>query len=114
MQLDKTNFKNEPKKLKRYHEEQATLEKILVLIKESTSFDSLEANPLSIMYGFEPLKYELSGFYSFNLCKNGGCIRLILLVNTEEKIVSLEYITMNHYIDFKEELKINKKRRRKI
>ena len=53
------------------------------------------------MYGFEILRYDMSGYYSFNLCKNGGMIRLICRIEKEKNLVILEYITMNHYEDFK-------------
>ena len=43
----------------------------------------------------------MSGYYSFNLCKNGCMIRLICRIEKEKNLVILEYITMNHYEDFK-------------
>ena len=77
------------------------LEKIILLNKESSSYDELVINPFSKMYGFEILRYDMSGYYSFNLCKNGGMIRLICRIEKEKNLVILEYITMNHYEDFK-------------
>ena len=101
MLLDRSTFKNEEKKLKRHYKEKEMLEKIILLIKESSSYDELVINPFSKMYGFEILRYDMSGYYSFNLCKNGGMIRLICRIEKEKNLVILEYITMNHYEDFK-------------
>ena len=101
MLLDRSTFKNEEKKLKRHYKEKEMLEKIILLIKESSSYDELVVNPFSKMYGFEILRYDMSGYYSFNLCKNGGMIRLICRIEKEKNLVILEYITMNHYEDFK-------------
>lgn len=57
------------------------------------------------MYGFEPLKHEMRGYYSFNLCKVGGVIRLVFTIDVKNNSVNLEYISMNHYKDFKEKIK---------
>jgi len=62
VQLNRTKFNNEEKKLKRHHEEQRMLEKILVHIKQCNSYNELINNPISKMYGFEPLKYDLIGY----------------------------------------------------
>lgn len=65
-------------------------------------FKELKHNPLSNTYRFEQLKHEYSDYYSFNLCKAGsGVIRLILTVNEETNTVIFEFITFNHYKDFK-------------
>jgi len=53
------------------------------------------------MYGFEALKYQFSGKYSFNLSKKGGVIRLIVSINPRTNTVILEDITMKHYKDLK-------------
>lgn len=57
------NFKNEQKKLKKHYKEQRNLELILNHIKICQSFQELSTSPISYMYGFEALKYELSGYY---------------------------------------------------
>lgn len=108
MDIDRSDFKNENKKLKKHYEEQATFEKILLHIKQSKSYEELRDNPVSKLYGFEALKYELNGYYGFNLCVNGGVIRLICKIDKERKIVKLIYISLNHYEDFKLKIKINK------
>ena len=43
----------------------------------------------------------LKGYYSFNLCKKGGVIRLIFTIDEYNNIVNLIFISMNHYEDFK-------------
>lgn len=53
------------------------------------------------MYRFERLKYEYNDYYSFNLSKTGGLIRLIIKLNEDKNAVELSYISYNHYEDFK-------------
>ncbi len=43
------------------------------------------------MYGFEALKHELSGYYSFRLSKKGGVIRLIVSEGKSDEEINLEY-----------------------
>lgn len=105
MYIDRRNFKNEEKKIKKQIEVKNNLDKILNLIKQSASFDDLKNNPISYLYKFEPLKHNLKGLYSFNLNKNGGTIRLICSFDREKNIAYLESISMNHYQDIK--VKIN-------
>lgn len=111
MQLDRSKFKNEAKKLKRNFKELENLEKILILIKQSKDLISLKESPLSYIYGFEYLKKDLRGFYSFNLEKNQGRFRLICSFDIVNNIAVLEYISLNHYIDFKKYLNQNKERK---
>lgn len=98
-------YENSEKNLKKRYEEQKTLEMIKNHIKRSNNFQELRENPLSNMYGYEPLKYELNGYYSFNLCKNGGTIRLIISVNESLNQVCLEYVDPKHYKEFKNKIK---------
>lgn len=112
MNINKINFKNQEKKLKNHIKEQEILSKIIVLLKESKDLKELSANPICFLYNFEALKDDLFGFYSFNLSKNGGTIRLICSFNSDG--VNLEYISLNHYADFKQNLKINKERKIKV
>ena len=53
------------------------------------------------MYGFERLKYFKDEYYSFNLGKNKGVIRLIFKIDREYNAVILKFISMDHYNDFK-------------
>ncbi len=98
-------YRSSEKNIKRRFKEQDTLNKIKNHIKQSSNFIELKSNPISIMYGFEQLKYELNDYYSFNLCKNGGKIRLIFSIDISLNQVSLEYISVEHYADFKNKLK---------
>ncbi len=101
MDINRDNFKNKEKKLKRYYFEQKRLEKILNHIKQCSSYYNLKHNPISKMYGFEALKYELAGSYSFRLSKAGRLIRLIFSFDQEYNTVILEDISMEHYLDIK-------------
>ena len=96
------HYKRSEKNIKRNYKQQNTLDMIKNHIKICNNFEELTKNPISIMYGFEKLKYELNGYYSFNLCKNKGTIRLIISINEATNQVFLEYISTNHYSDFKE------------
>ncbi len=97
-------YKNSEKNIKKHYNEKNTLDRLKNHIKQAVNFTDLKSNPISIMYGFEQLKYGLNKYYSFNLCKNGGKIRLIFSVDESLNQVSLEYISTNHYIDFKNKL----------
>lgn len=105
MKLNKSHFNTEEKKLKKYKREQVILDKIIEHIKICKDFNELQYSPISRMYGFEPLKHQLGGYYSFNLSKNGGVIRLIVSENEDCTTLNLEFISMNHYEDFKKRLK---------
>lgn len=98
-------FKNEEKKLKRHHNELNQYEKIKTHIKECRDYNELQNHPISTIYGFEQLKYEFSGYYSFNLSKNGGVIRLICSIDKNKNCLKLEFISTNHYKDFKVKMK---------
>ncbi len=95
------SFKKEIKKLKKHIDEQNTFDKIHNLLKICESVIEIENNPIYKQYGFEYLKHELGGFASFNLCKNGGMIRLICIINKDNNTIRLVYISTNHYDDFK-------------
>jgi Txe/YoeB family toxin of Txe-Axe toxin-antitoxin module len=104
MQLESSNLKSELKKLKRYPMEQKVLDRVLKHIKICENFKALDTNPISRMYSFERLKYGLSQYYSFRLEKS-GVIRLIVSIDEENNIVSIEYISVDHYDDFKRKIK---------
>ncbi|MBQ7104508.1 MAG: hypothetical protein IJN90_01480 [Bacilli bacterium] len=106
MHLDRLDsYKREEKKLKKHIEEQKMYEKILGHIKNCDNYEELKSNPLSKTYGYEALKEDLSGYHRFNLCKNGGKIRLIFTINEESNTVYLTYISLEHYVDFKKWLR---------
>ena len=104
MQLDSSNLNKEEKKLKRYPKEKNVLEKIIKHIKFCSNYIDLKSNPLSKIYGFEELKYGLNEYCSFRLEKN-GVIRLIVKLKDDENLIKIEFISMNHYEDFKRKLR---------
>lgn len=93
------------KKLKKYNYERDILTKIINLMKVSNSVNEFIDSPLAKLYKYEKLKYELDGYCSLNLSKNGGTIRLIFSTDCVEGKIFMEYISMEHYKDFKNKLK---------
>ena len=59
MKIQKDNFKAQEKKLKKYPEAQFMYEKIINHIKQIGCAETLEKSPISKMYGFEALKYDI-------------------------------------------------------
>jgi len=92
-------FSNQEKKLKKHQFKIRQYNMIMNHIKRCRNIEDLKCNPVSKIYGLEQLKYELNAYHSFNLCKNGGTIRLI--VRIKQDIIELIYISMDHYEDFK-------------
>lgn len=107
MQLNSIDLKKEEKKLKRYQNEQKMLEVVIKHIKMCNNYRDLKNNPMSRVYEFEELKHELNGYFSFRLGKS-GTIRLIVTIDEERNIVKIEFISMDHYKDFKRLLKKSK------
>ena len=101
MKIIREKFKGEEKKLKKYFNERNNFAKIISHIKNVKNYEELCSHPFSIMYGFEKLKYFKDEYYSFNLGKNGGVIRLIFKVDKVNNAIILVYISMEHYSDFK-------------
>ena len=99
-----TKYKNSVKSIKNRHSEKKTLNLIINHIKQCDDFQELIRNPISLMFGYESLKYELNGYHSFNLNKNGGKIRLLFSVQGNHVI--LEYVSIEHYEDFKNKLRV--------
>lgn len=81
------------------------LDKIICIFKEDRTFDDLCNNPFYYLYRFEKLKHEMKGYYSCNLQKSDGVIRLIFKIDKVTNEIGLIFITMNHYEDFKRKLK---------
>lgn len=97
------SFDNTYKNLKKYHKEKSNLSDIKELIEEVDTFKGLVSNPFAKMYGFEALKYEKNGYYSFNLSKNGGVIRLIVQPSIDNNSLIFAFISYDHYRDFSSE-----------
>ena len=55
---------------------------------------------MTTIYKFGPLRHQNSGFWSFNLAKNGGVIRLIVMPSTVENEIVFVYVSYDHYNDF--------------
>ncbi len=101
MQLCRNEFTNQEKKLKNNRQELETYNKIINHIKICKNFEDLKQNPISKTYGFEQLKYEFGNYYSFNLSKKGGVIRLIVSEGENHEELNLVFISMDHYKDFR-------------
>lgn len=95
-----TNYDKAKKKLKKHIKELENLNNIIRLLENANDFNSVIHNPIFKIYGFERLKYEYNQFYSFNLSKNSGTIRLIVKPNDSNLELYLVHISYNHYVDF--------------
>ena len=95
------SFDSSFKKLKRHPIEYTNLFKILDIIENVDDFNQLCNLPQVFIYGFERLKHDKSDYYSFNLKKNGGRIRLIIKPHDNNTIeLFLILISYEHYEDF--------------
>ena len=95
------SYDNTVKKLKRRKKECDNLEDIKSKITNHNTFKEIEMNPImTTIYDFEALKYQNSGFWSFNLEKHGGVIRLIVMPSEKEDEIIFVYISYDHYKDF--------------
>ncbi len=65
-------------KKKRKTEILNNLDEIILLLKSIQIFDELKTNDIAALYGYEQLKYGLNEYYSCNLSKNKGIIRLLI------------------------------------
>lgn len=95
------SYDNTVKKLKRHKKEYDNLEDIKKKITNHDTFKELEMNPImTTIYNFKALKHNNSGFWSFNLEKNGGVIRLIAMPSDKEDEIIFVCISYDHYKDF--------------
>ncbi len=85
------------KNLKKYPKEKERLEEIIKHILYFDTFTDMINDPLTMIYNFERLEYELNEFYSFRLSK---VYRLIVRPRENDIEVELVYISTNHYNDF--------------
>ena len=87
------------KNLKKHSKERENLDKLLNDLQNVVDFDALVVNNyFKVHYNFERLKYQNSNFYSFNLSKSGGVIRLI--AQKLDNDIIMVYISFDHYNDF--------------
>ena len=95
------SYDSQLKKLKKHRIELDNLSRILEIIDNADDFNSLCKIPSLSIYNFERLKYDLNEFYSFNLNKNSGTIRLIVKPNNLNELeLYLVFISLDHYKDF--------------
>ena len=96
------NFDKGKKELTKKHkiEELNMLDSIVKLIKRSDTYELMKGSPLAYLYGFEELKEDKSGFFSFRLSKKSSPIRLIGRYQDNIITIQLVYISMDHYNDF--------------
>ena len=86
------------KKLKKHHKELGNFNKIIYYLDSVSSFGDLKNDSyIKTLYNFERLKYNNSNYYSFNLSKHSGVIRLI--VEEVANDIAFVYISVNHYKD---------------
>lgn len=95
------SFDNSAKDLKKHRKELTILKEITEKITYHDTFEELRSNPaMTTIYKFKQLKHQNSGFWSFNLEKNGGVIRLIVMPSPVENEIIFVYVSYNHYKDF--------------
>lgn len=95
------SFDNSAKGLKRYRKELTILKEITEKVTNHNTFEELRNNPvMTTIYKFKELRHQNSGFWSFNLEKNGGVIRLIVMPSEKENEIIFVYVSYDHYKDF--------------
>ena len=96
------NYEKGLKELQKKHKtnELSNLKSIIDAIKNSDNYNDLKLTPAAAIFKFEELKNDKVGFASFNLCKNGGKIRLIVRPRENMIIIEVVFISTDHYKDF--------------
>lgn len=100
--IETPGYKNSKKKIKNNYLAQDKLKEVISHIEVCDNYSSLKINPISKIYGLEELSGDLSGYCKFSLSISK--LRLIF-TKEEEQIVKLEYISDEHYTDFKKYLR---------
>lgn len=98
-------YKNSSKKIKKNYEAKHKLNKVLNHIESVYNYKELKENPISNTYGFEELKDDLAGYCRFSIDKNRKSGKLRLIFSCINDSIQLEYISDNHYEDFKRYLR---------
>ena len=103
---ESSGYNNSKAKIKKNYDAKEKLSSVLSHVEGCNSFNDLKFNPISYTYGYEELRSDLSGYFRFGIDKNSktGKLRLIFSV-LDENIIRLEYITDEHYDDFKRYLR---------
>ena len=100
-----TGYKNSKNKIKKNYDAQNKLSKIISHIEATKDINDLKTNVLSYIYGYEELKNDLSGYHRFGIDKNSKTGKLRLIFSISNNTIYIEYISDNHYEDFKKYLK---------
>ena len=81
------------------------LNRVINHIEDVNNYCDLKNSEVSWTYGFEELKEDLSGYCRFSIDKNGRNGKLRLIFSCSNDSVRLEYISDEHYVDFKRYLR---------
>ncbi|MBO4245566.1 MAG: hypothetical protein J5892_02350 [Bacilli bacterium] len=101
-----TGYKNSLKKIKKNYDAMDKLNKVLSHMEVVHDFKDLKNHVISDQYGFEELKGDLTGYYRFSIDKNSKSGKLRLLFSCPDNYsIRLEYISDEHYEDFKRYLR---------
>ena len=99
-------YKNSIKKIKNNYEAKDKIEKIISYLEVINSFEEIKNDVVLKMYGYEELREDLSGYYRFGIDKNSKTGKLRLLFSKiDNNAIQLEYISTEHYRDFKRYLR---------
>ncbi len=96
-----SGYKNSFGKIKKNYEARGKLNNVLNHIENVNNYNDLKNHPMSYIYGFEELKDDLAGFCRFSIDKNGRNGKLRLIFSYSNDTIHLEYISDEHYTDFK-------------
>ena len=100
-----TGYKNSLKKIKKNYEAKGKLNAVISHIETVDDYEKLKNHEVSSLYGFEELKDDLSGYCRFSIDKNGKNGKLRLIFSCSNDSIKLEYISNEHYEDFKRYLR---------
>jgi len=104
--IETTGYKNTKRKIKNNFDVQKKLDKVLSHIEAVKNFKELKHSDISKLYGFKELSSDLSGYYRFGIDKNSKVGKYRLLFTTiDECTIQLEFISDEHYEDFKRYLR---------
>lgn len=100
-----SGYKNSQRKIKKNYEAKEKLNNVINHIEAVRDYNDLKNHIVSKTYGFEELKDDLTGFYRFSIDKNGRNGKLRLIFSFTNDTIRLEYISDEHYEDFKRYLR---------
>ena len=100
-----SGYENSKKKIKKNEAAKQKLNNVLNHITQVKDYKELKNHPISWTYGFEELKNDLAGYCRFSIDKNGRNGKLRLIFSCSEDSITLEYISDEHYEDFKRYLR---------